>query len=158
MHGWYQIRIAGEDLNTDNVAQRLHDPLPEKAVIHVVPRAAGAKSSFFQVVLGAALMGFGAWNPLGWSATLVGGLSSVGTSMALGGVIALLSPVPQPPKMRHADNGRENTYFSSLDNMIAQGNPVPIAYGEMRVGSRVISQEISVWDESQGEIVVIGMR
>ncbi|EKE9498154.1 tail assembly protein, partial [Escherichia coli] len=55
------------------------------------------------------------------------------------------------------DNGKQNTYFSSLDNMVAQGNVLPVLYGEMRVGSRVISQEISTADEGDGgEIVVIG--
>ncbi|MCJ1188894.1 tail assembly protein, partial [Escherichia coli] len=48
-------------------------------------------------------------------------------------------------------------FFSSLDNMIAQGNPLPVLYGEMRVGSRVISQSISTADEGDGgQVVVIG--
>ena len=45
------------------------------------------------------------------------------------------------------DNGKQNTYFSSLDNMVARGNVLPVLYGEMRVGSRVVSQEISTADE-----------
>ncbi|EQC0009507.1 phage minor tail protein L [Escherichia coli] len=56
-----------------------------------------------------------------------------------------------------SDNGKQNTYFSSLDNMVAQGNVLPVLYGEMRVGSRVISQEISTADEGDGgQVVVIG--
>ncbi|EEV8233620.1 tail assembly protein [Escherichia coli] len=48
-------------------------------------------------------------------------------------------------------------YFSSLDNMVAQGNVLPVLYGEMRVGSRVVSQEISTADEGDGgQVVVIG--
>ncbi|HAX9819769.1 TPA: hypothetical protein JTE62_004468 [Escherichia coli] len=55
------------------------------------------------------------------------------------------------------DDGKQNTYFSSLDNMVAQGNVLPVLFGEMRVGSRVASQEISTADEGDGgEIVVIG--
>ncbi len=55
------------------------------------------------------------------------------------------------------DNGKQNTYFSSLDNMVAQGNVLPVLYGEMRVGSRVVSQEISTADEGDGgQVVVIG--
>lgn len=53
--------------------------------------------------------------------------------------------------------GKQNTYFSSLDNMVAQGNVLPVLYGEMRVGSRVVSQEISTADEGDGgQVVVIG--
>ncbi|MBM1040327.1 hypothetical protein JQN21_15555 [Escherichia coli] len=40
---------------------------------------------------------------------------------------------------------------------IAQGNVLPVLYGEMRVGSRVVSQEISTADEGDGgQVVVIG--
>ncbi|HAW5602448.1 TPA: tail assembly protein [Escherichia coli] len=53
--------------------------------------------------------------------------------------------------------GAVHTYFSSLDNMVAQGNVLPVLYGEMLVGSRVISQEISTADEGDGgQVVVIG--
>ncbi|EAB6199351.1 tail assembly protein [Escherichia coli] len=45
---------------------------------------------------------------------------------------------PCSDSYRATDNGRQNTYFSSLDNMIAQGNPMPVPYGEMLVGSRRI--------------------
>ncbi|KKK28230.1 tail assembly protein, partial [Escherichia coli] len=52
----------------------------------------------------------------------------------------------------------QNTYFSSLDNMIAQGNPMPVPYGEMLVGSRRI-QDISTRDEGgDGKVVVIGRQ
>lgn len=44
-----------------------------------------------------------------------------------------------------------------MDNMVAQGNVLPVLYGEMRVGSRVVSQEISTADEGDGgQVVVIG--
>ncbi|EGR63677.1 lambda tail assembly I, partial [Escherichia coli O104:H4 str. 01-09591] len=46
------------------------------------------------------------------------------------------------PSHRQRITGKQNTYFSSLDNMVAQGNVLPVLYGEMRVGSRVVSQEI----------------
>lgn len=68
-----------------------------------------------------------------------------------------LAPKASTATASTTDNGKQNTYFSSLDNMVAQGNVVPVLYGEMRVGSRVISQEISTADEGDGgQIVVIG--
>ncbi len=64
---------------------------------------------------------------------------------------------PKTPRTQTTDNGKQNTYFSSLDNMVAQGNVLPVLYGEMRVGSRVVSQEISTADEGDGgQVVVIG--
>ncbi|MGC8164914.1 tail assembly protein, partial [Salmonella enterica] len=61
------------------------------------------------------------------------------------------------PSSRQTDNGKQNTWFSSLDNMVAQGNALPVLYGEMLVGSRTISQEISTRDEGGGgQVVIIG--
>ncbi len=52
--GWYQIRIRGEDTAPEAVYARLHEPLGEGAVIHIVPRLAGAGKGGLQIVLGAA--------------------------------------------------------------------------------------------------------
>lgn len=75
----------------------------------------------------------------------------------LGGVAQMLAPKARTPRTQATDNGKQNTYFSSLDNMVARGNALPVLYGEMRVGSRVVSQEISTADEGDGgQVVVIG--
>ncbi len=78
---------------------------------------------------------------------MTGILFSLGASMVLGGVAQMLAPKARTPRTQTTDNGKQNTYFSSLDNMVAQGNVLPVLYGEMRVGSRVVSQEISTADE-----------
>lgn len=74
--------------------------------------------------------------------------------MMLGGVAQLLAPQPKAPSMRSADNGKQNTYFSPTENMVAQGNPVPVPYGEIMTGSRRISQELSTRDESSPDKVI----
>ncbi|EAP6367106.1 tail assembly protein [Salmonella enterica] len=164
--GWYQIRIAGEDVSEETLSARLHEPLPPGAVIHIVPRMEGAKNGgTFQIVLGAVAIAasfFTAGASLAaWGAALSAGaisassvLFSVGLSMMVGGVAQMLTPKPQSPSAHHADNGKQNVYFSSLDNMIAQGNPLPILYGEMLVGSRRISQSLSTRDESSPDKIV----
>ncbi|EKB5402032.1 tail assembly protein [Salmonella enterica] len=156
--GWYQVRIAGRDVAPDDVTARLHEPLPTGAVIHIVPRMGGAKSGgVFQVVLGAVAIGAafftGGASMAAWGA-LSTGLFTAGASMMLGGVAQMLAPQPKAPSMHNADNGKQNTYFSSLDNMVAQGNPLPVAYGEVMTGSRRISQELSTRDESSPDKVV----
>ncbi|MBW7401830.1 tail assembly protein [Escherichia coli] len=157
--GWYQVRIAGRDAGETELSARLNEPLANGAVIHIVPRLTGAKSGgVFQAVLGAALIAVAWWNPAGWlGATAITGMYSAGASMILGGVAQMLAPKPRTPRTQTTDNGKQNTYFSSLDNMVAQGNVLPVLYGEMRVGSRVVSQEISTADEGDGgQVVVIG--
>ncbi len=167
--GWYQIRIAGQDVDETSVSARLHEPLPDGAIIHIVPRMAGAgKGGLFQVVLGAVAIGAsfltgGATLALWGSALSAGAISassvlfSMGAAMMLGGVAQMLTPQAKTPSSRQTDNGKQNTYFSSLDNMVAQGNALPVLYGEMLVGSRTISQEISTRDEGGGgQVVIIG--
>ncbi|WP_251989262.1 tail assembly protein [Escherichia coli] len=146
--GWYQIRIAGDDTAPEAVYARLHEQLGEGTVIHIVPRLAGAGKGGLQIVLGAA--------------AIVGSFFTAGASMALwGSALAAggFSATTMLFSLRATDNGRQNTYFSSLDNMIAQGNPMPVPYGEMLVGSRRISQDISTRDEGgDGKVVVIGRQ
>ncbi|EFS3131426.1 tail assembly protein [Salmonella enterica] len=159
--GWYQIRIAGEDVSEETLSARLHEPLSPGAVIHIVPRMEGAKDSgLFQVIAGAALvvasfipgLNVAVW--AGMAATWSSLALSIGAGLMLGGVAQMLAPKPHSPSMHHADNGKQNVYFSSLDNMIAQGNPLPILYGEMLVGSRRISQSLSTRDESSPDKIV----
>ena len=155
--GWYQVRIAGRDAGEPELSSRLNEPLANGAVIHIVPRLAGAKSGgVFQAVLGAALIATAIWM-LGISIAFSDILFSMGAAMTLGGVAQMLAPKARTPRTQTTDNGKQNTYFSSLDNMVAQGNVLPVLYGEMRVGSRVVSQEISTADEGDGgQVVVIG--
>ncbi|EJZ7019552.1 tail assembly protein [Salmonella enterica] len=158
--GWYQVRIAGEDVSADNLTARLHEPLPPGAVIHIVPRMEGAKSGWTGILAGAALiaasfipgLNVAVW--AGAAATWSSLAFSLGVSMMLGGVAKMLAPQPKAPSMHSADNGKQNTYFSSLDNMVAQGNPLPVPYGEVMTGSRRISQELSTRDESSPDKVV----
>ncbi|KNF17163.1 tail assembly protein [Escherichia coli] len=155
--GWYQIRIAGDDTAPEAVYARLHEQLGEGTVIlQIVLGAAAIVGSFFTAGASMALWG-SALAAGGFSATTM--LFSLGASMILGGVAQMLAPKAKVPEYKSTDNGRQNTYFSSLDNMIAQGNPMPVPYGEMLVGSRRISQDISTRDEGgDGKVVVIGRQ
>ncbi|EPT9171004.1 tail assembly protein, partial [Escherichia coli] len=95
--GWYQIRIAGEDTAPDQISPRLHEPLNPGDVIHLVPRAEGAKSGgVFQAVLGVALVAAAIWMPgIGIAASNI--MFSMGSAMALGGVAQMLAPKAKTP-------------------------------------------------------------
>lgn len=107
--GWYQIRIAGQDVDEASVSARLHESLPDGAIIHIVPRMAGAgKGGLFQVVLGAVAIGAsfltgGATLALWGSALSAGAISassvlfSMGVAMMLGGVAQMLTPRQKSP-------------------------------------------------------------
>lgn len=67
-----------------------------------------------------------------------------------------ITPIPKTPSSATTENGKGSTRFSSLDNMVAQGCCVPVAYGTIMTGSRVISEEVSTWDDAIGTTVVLG--
>jgi predicted phage tail protein len=115
--------------------------------IRIAPILAGAKSGgFLQTVLGVALIAASFFVPgLGAFATP---LLSMGVSMALGGVMQMLSPQQnQSSAADKVENGASYN-FNGPVNTTAQGNPVPVLYGRMIVGSAVISAGILAQDQA----------
>ncbi|ELM3737225.1 tail assembly protein [Edwardsiella piscicida] len=152
--GWYQVRIAGHDVASDKVMQRLHEPLPPGAIVHIVPRMEGAaKGGIFQFIAGAVLTTVGLLTS--WTG-ISSALTAAGIGMMLGGVAQMLTPTPRTPASSQGDNGKGNSYFSNLDNAVSQGNVMPIPYGEILTGSRVISQSVSIWDGNGDTDVDLG--
>lgn len=130
-------------------AERLHYPVGEGEAIKIIPATAGAKSGFFQIILGAALIGLALFNPLAFfgASGIFGSFTSavigIGASLVLGGVSQLLSPAPKYDASSE-DKTAQSYVFGGAVNSVQQGGPVPIGYGRMIVGSQVISQGITV--------------
>ena len=119
-----------------------------------MPVVAGAGGKVGQILLGAALIAASFVMPLGafgfgsavlFGTTTVASLAfSVGVSLALGGVAQMLAP---QPKFDGPQEEQQPSYvFNGAVNTTAQGQPVPVGYGRMIVGSAVISAGISVED------------
>lgn len=105
--------------------------------IRIAPMLIGSKNGgIFNIILGAALVVVGVIGNAygGWGTPFI----NAGIAMIAGGAVQLLSPTTKP---RSSDNGSgQGSYiFSGAVNTTAQGNPVPVLYGEMIVGSAVIS-------------------
>lgn len=101
-------------------------------VIKIVPETFGS-GGFFKVILGVVLMIVA---PA--SSSL---LFSMGASMVLSGISEILFAPPKP-KNNGSQEKVENLpsyVFNGAVNTVAQGNPVPLAYGKVLVGSQVIS-------------------
>jgi predicted phage tail protein len=145
MNGHFRVRINRHDINDDNLQFGLHSKIPQDAAIHIVPKIAGAKNGgVFNFIAGAALVVIGVIGNIygGWGTPFI----AAGMGMMVGGVAQMLTKLPKTDKS--ADGGtNKNTYFSNLDNTIAQGAPVPLCYGEMKIGSKVLSQGLSVLEE-----------
>lgn len=126
---------------------------PASGDIRIIPEVMGAKKGGLgQLILGIAMIAtvyFTGGATAGMWGTQIAGTTvgkivmNIGLSLALGGVVQLLSPTP---KASAADEDKRNPsyIFDGAINTMAQGHPVPVGYGEMIVGSAVISAGIDV--------------
>ncbi len=127
--------------------EQLHNPAGEQE-IRIAPILLGSKrGGIFQIVLGAALFAVAAIATGGVSIAAMGGLwgtvATIGVQMMIGGVMQMLAPQPKGLGAQDSPNNRANHSFNGPVNTQAQGNPVPVLYGHLIVGSAVISASIS---------------
>ncbi|WP_163998688.1 tail assembly protein [Pyxidicoccus caerfyrddinensis] len=142
----FHVFIGKQDVG----AEELATPASGSRVITVMPALAGAKSGWFQVVLGAVLIaggavlsvyGFGAGTPL----------ITMGASLVVGGVSQLLFAPPTPLAPVERPENQPSYTFNGPVNTLGQGHPVPLCYGELEVGSCVISAGIvTEWNAGGG--------
>lgn len=138
---YYRVSVGQYDLTKEE----LHDPAGA-ADISIVPIIAGA-GAVGRIILGALLLVASIFIP---ATALIGKLAikaavaNIGLVLVLGGVAGLLSPVPTLPSgaNKPEDDPRQSFSFSGVQQTSRQGVPVPIVYGEMIVGSIVISAGI----------------
>lgn len=136
---YYRVLRAGKELLDLDGAR---SPQSEKESIRIIPVVTGAKSGgFFGAILGIALIIFAPYLAPAFGAAFATAAASVGWSLLIGGVSQLLFAPDKPQKVGsyEAANNRPSYAFSGAVNTIAQGNPVPICYGRLIVGSQVIS-------------------
>ena len=156
--GYYKVAASDLELELADHPEQLHYPLGANDVVRVIPVITCAGGGTGKILLGAALIGLsavsfgvpmfaGSFGVTGIGAAIAGtttglatgsiALLGIGASLVLGGVADLITPVPKAPDI---DNDpRENFNFSGIQNVSREGVPVPIVYGEMVVGSVVVS-------------------
>ncbi|AHE29547.1 phage tail protein [Burkholderia pseudomallei] len=114
--------------------------------IRIAPVIVGSKrGGLFNTILGAALAAVGAVATFGFAQPWGTSLMGLGASMALGGIVQMLSP--QQAGLAGAANNGTSYYFNGPVNSAAQGEPVPLVIGEMIVGSKVVSSGIYAEDQ-----------
>ncbi|QBR32822.1 MULTISPECIES: tail assembly protein [Pseudomonas] len=74
-------------------------------------------------------------------------LYAAGASMAIGGVVQLLSPQAKGLSQSASAENAPSYAFGSARNTTASGNPVPICIGERRWGGMIISASILAEDK-----------
>lgn len=93
------------------------------------------------IVVGAVLTYTGVGAPIGAA------MMKMGAVLALGGVIQMLSPQQRGLSAQDGPENGASYNFNGAVNTSAQGNPVPLLYGRMIVGSAVISAGIFAEDQ-----------
>lgn len=151
----YRVSLGTYDLTLDEI----YDPAGRQD-IEIVPVVAGAGAGG-RILAGVALValafvpGIGTATAAAVAAGGAAGFTAVGTalfglglSLALGGVAQLLTPTPKLNEQKESDP-RESYNFSGVQNTSRQGVSVPLIFGEMLVGSIVISAAIDI-DQLKG--------
>ena len=75
-------------------------------------------------------------------------MGAMGASMALSGVMTLLTKTPDMNNSR-IDEGekKQSTSFSNIRNLTPQGRPIPLLYGKMMTSLVLISQGVETFDD-----------
>lgn len=108
-------------------------------VIKIVPRVigAGGDNGVLQVILGVVMVAVGYFT-FGATSAYGAGLIAAGVGMAIGGVAMMLMPKADTQD-QNQDGNRANKGFGGAVTTIAQGNPVPVLYGQREVGGFIVN-------------------
>lgn len=153
--GEYRVTILRDDNETSIDENELHLTFGNATGLKIEPVVGGGKQGLGKIILGIVLIGVAFWaapSMLGMSAgaasaasITIGGvaatkIASLGAMMILQGASMLLTPTPKAPQT--ADQ-KESFMLDATGNLLEQGNPVPVVFGEAFVGSVVISAGIT---------------
>lgn len=150
----YSIFLGQENIGHD----RLKAPAGASD-IRIAPVLMGSKrAGSMQTIIGVALIVAASYFSGGLAAggsSLIGGTStagwsfaaSMGMSMAMGGVMQLISPMPKGLGTMDRPENRSSYSFNGPVNTSIQGSPVGLLYGELTVGSAVVSAGIYAQDQ-----------
>ena len=132
----YMIQVGAKVITEDLINLNTQDDIKIIPVVH---------GNFFNFLLGGALKFIA---PKLFSGTIATALSAIGTSMLIDGVTSMLAP--QQPTF-NPTNGQDsidpaalasNYSFTGLTNISNAGVPVNLLYGEILVGSIVVSNGV----------------
>ena len=127
-----------------NISESEIDMATKAKVIKIVPRVmgAGGDGGIIQTILGAVLIVVGVLvtiGTLGGGAPLGAALIGAGIGMMIGGIAQMLMPKIDNNQDQNQDGNKSNFGFGGAVTTIAQGNPVPVLYGQREIGGFIAS-------------------
>ena len=122
-----------------NIGETELDMNTSAKVIKVVPKVKGAGGNgVLQVILGAILV-VGGYFTFGTTSPYGVALIGAGIGTMVGGVAQMLMPQADTLQDENQDGNKANKGFGSAVTTVAQGNPVPVLYGQREVGGFIAS-------------------
>jgi predicted phage tail protein len=150
--GHYKVLRGGREALT---LEQTGEPQSERESLRIVPVVVGA-GSIGRIIVGAALifaapyatafLGVTGMASAGVATMIGSAVSSIGWSLVTSGVSQMLfsPPTQRAGEAAVAANNAPSYSFNGAVNTAAQGNPVPVCYGRLIVGSQVISAGLAV--------------
>ena len=115
-------------------------------ILHIVPAIEGKDPFSIGLAIGWALTDIGLASAgafvLG-NAAIIGSIAMVGLSMALNGIMQLLSPTTSFANDPAASQQKQSSLFNGAPVIREQGGSVPLWYGESYAGGVLISSSLS---------------
>lgn len=122
-----------------NIGERELEMSHTAKVIRVVPVVEGSKKAgLLETVLGAVMVVAGIVATGMGFAPVGAGLISAGIGLMIGGISQMMMPKIDAQD-QNQDGNRANKGFGGAVTTVAQGNPVPILYGEREIGGFILS-------------------
>jgi len=130
----YEIVCDGKKISTEQELARS----TRIEHIDIAPIIVGT-SNTAKMIIGTILMVISFyWDPSGTTAMAIdSALLGAGISLFIGGIMGMLFPPPTPSF--NAEASQRSFIFNTLENAAQQGASVPLGYGRLRIGTKVIS-------------------
>ncbi len=135
-----------------NLINSFHSEIDRYEELHIIPAIGGSGNAggVFTIIAGVVAVAAAFWTGgasiAAWSAA-TWGLAAAGAMMVVSGVIAATTKLPTATKAKQ-EAGNKNTAFSSVENMMGNGQVIPVMYGRNLTGSMVVSQQIDTLAKS----------
>lgn len=141
-HRFFKVKLGKRYFTMPTIRDDVLQEMSDGDVLHVIP-VIGGSGGAVQFVVGAVLsvvsvVGFAfGWTGIG---AVVG---TIGVGLMASGVAQMLTKTPSPDNPnRNETEKKQSTSFSNLQNLVAQGRPVPLAYGRIMIGSLIIGKGV----------------
>ena len=138
-HRFFKVKLGKRYFTMPTIRDDVLQEMSDGDVLHVIP-VIGGSGGAVQFVVGAVLSVVG--YAFGWTGIGVV-VGTIGVGLMASGVAQMLTKTPSPDNPnRNETEKKQSTSFSNLQNLVAQGRPVPLAYGRIMIGSLIIGKGV----------------